>query len=115
MISVDWETICVIGLCMKIIKLLLLDDPDGYLSQLLPLHKALLKASERTNNLRQYAISSLMVKQIFQAKDMLVRSRSERYYYCYRDDPFVYSVEDTDKISDIFELRDSYVHNVPMA
>ena len=100
---------------MKIIKLLLLDDPDGYLSQLLPLHKALLKAAERTNDLRQYAISSLMVKQLFVVKDMLARSRNKTSYYCYRDDPFMYSVEDSDKISVIFELRDSYVHNVPMA
>ena len=99
---------------MKIIKLLLLVDPDGYLSQLLPLHEALLKASDRTNNLRQYVISSLMVKQIFQAKDMLARTRSG-IYYCYRDDPFVYSAEDSDTITEIFELRDSYVYNVPMA
>lgn len=100
---------------MKQIRLLALDTPDAYLDELLPLHEALLLVAERTNNLRQFVISSLMTKQIAQAKDMLRRSRGDKRYYCYLDDPFIYFVEDTDTITEIMGVRDRYVYNVACA
>lgn len=100
---------------MKQIRLLALADPDTYLEELLPLHEALLAAAERTNNLRQFVISSLMTKQILQAKDMLRRSRRDKRYYCYRYPPYVYSVEDSDSVTEILTIRDCYVYNSPCA
>lgn len=94
---------------MKQIKLSEVFEPDAYIEALLKVQTALLVAAERSNDLRQYAISSLMVKQIPQAKDMLLRSRGDKKYYCYGCEPFVYYVEDSDTIVDIMSFRDEYV------
>lgn len=100
---------------MKKIMLGKLADPDGYLDALAPVYNAIFNASAGINDLRNYVISSLMVKQIWQAKDMLHRSKMDKRYYCYTCEPFVYQVEDTDSISDIMSIRDCYVYNSAMA
>lgn len=99
---------------MKQIKLSEVFEPDAYLEAVLKVQKALLVAAERSNDLRQYAISSLMVKQLSQAKDMLLRSRGDKRNYCYRCEPFVYYVEDSDTVSDIMNFRDNYSYNPAM-
>lgn len=96
---------------MKMIQLLKLDDPEGYLYAMKHIHTKLLTFAMNTNDLRQYAISSLMLMQIGTSMDMLERSRRGKQYYCYSCDPFIYWIEDSDTIVDIMYYRDQYVYN----
>lgn len=100
---------------MKELQLSRLSNPEGYLKELLPVYEALLIAAEKSNDLRQYVISSLMVKQLAQAKDMMLRSRGDPRCYCYNIKPFVYVVEDSDTVKDIMWFRDRYIYNPAMA
>lgn len=103
------------------IELLKLESPKEYLESIEKVYLALYKKSQDVNDLRNFIKSSLMIKQILQAKDMLERheivskSQKKHNYYYYNCPPFVYLVEDKDNIEEILFVRDQYVYNAAFA
>jgi hypothetical protein len=106
---------------MKTIHLLSLPDPDGYLSEIVPVYTAMLAVAARKNDLRAYCVARLMLSTLATAAEMwrqynIVKELgSQRAHYGFIYPPQFYHVEDTDTIEDIVSFGNRYVHNPVMA
>lgn len=106
---------------MKTIPLLSLPDPDGYLSEIVPVYTAMLVTAARENDLRAYCIARLMLSTLDTAAEMwrqynIVKELgSQRVHYGFVYPPQFYYAEDTDTIEDIVSFGNRYIHNPVMA
>jgi hypothetical protein len=95
---------------MKIVNLLQLEDPDGYLDQLEAVYETMHQTAERTNDLRGWLLAEGMLKAVENANDMIklkrlsLEPRSKQVYW-FMNEPQLYMIEQDATVKELMEFR----------
>lgn len=99
---------------MKKIFISEIQQSREFLQEIVLVYTVMKEKSQLANDLRGYMVADTMLKTLEQMVHMMELKSSRRHYY-YVDQPYFYYIEDSDTISDMMTIRDSYIHHPAFA